>query len=363
MLFIDIDRIINILENRKVYQILNFLIFKFNERFDFFKKTKVFYLPPHISIFPSYDCTLSCKMCLTHSSIIPDNPYKYKGAKMMSFELFKDIITRYRTTWNVSFIGNGEPLLNKDIFKMIDYAFYKMKMTVSLITNGTLIHLYLKDFLTTPLSEVSISVNSFNETDYERITGNPKFFYNLIIENVKKLVSINKMRKKPFKIIISLIVDKKNIKKIKDMITFAESLGVDQLSIYNIMPWFVNELSPEKRALFADDDTLKILKDVRKSRKLDILLPVLLDGKINRFCRDAYYSMSIDGNGNVGGCERMLLNTEKNGKYYEKNVFNNEHFKRMRSLFVIENNEILEPCKICYNNSTYRPILLSKDGC
>lgn len=359
----NIDKILNIIENKNIYQIFNFLIFKISQKFNFFNKEKVFFLPVHITIFPSYVCTLSCKMCLTHSPIIPDNPFKYKGAKFMSFEMFKDVLFRFKTGWHIAFIGNGEPLLNKDIFKMINYAYFNKKMSVSLITNGTLIHKYLKEFYLSPLSEVSVSVNSFNREDYVRITGNPEYFYYIIVENTKRLIEINKKRKRPFKIIISLIVDKENISEINQMIKFAEDLGVDQVNLNNIMPWFVDDLNPEKRALFFSDEILDILKKIRNSKKMDILLPSLLDKNINRLCRDAYHSMSIDGNGNVGGCERMLLNTENNGKYYEKNVFNNEHFRYLRKIFIDKVQDIPEPCRICYNNSIYRSILLKKDGC
>jgi len=354
------ERILQIISFRKPYQIINFIIYKITNRW---KLVKVPYKPPHITFFPSYNCTLSCKMCLTHSPIIADNPYKYKGAPFLTYEMFKDAITRFRTTWSVAFIGNGEPLLNRDIFKMMDFAFYKMRMPVSLVTNGTLIHIYLKDILNSPLYEISISVNAYTPEEYHRITGMPEEVFHRIVSNVSELVKQRNKARKRMKILISLIIDKENYKKIPEMIKFAEELGVDQIGLYNIMPWFVNGLLPEERSLYAEPEIIEFINSIPPSNYVDVLLPALLEKKENRLCRDAYHSMSIDGNGDIGGCERMMLNTSLNGKYYEPGVFNNHHFVYLRRLFNSSHLTLPEPCKICYNNSHYPMRLLRKNGC
>ena len=80
------------------------------------KKTIVNWDPIYISIFPSYRCNLSCDMCLTHSKKF-DNPYGQQPCKDMDFELFKEIVDRYKSALAVNLIGNGEPLFNKDLFK------------------------------------------------------------------------------------------------------------------------------------------------------------------------------------------------------------------------------------------------------
>ena len=84
-----------------------------------------------------------------------------------------------------------------------------------------------------------------------------------------------------------------------------------------------------------------------------VTLPNLLDGNLNnRLCRDFYTSMSIDGDGNIGGCERIMLNTTNNGKFWDKDVFNNEHFRELRRIFTQNTMSLPDACQYCYNNTT-----------
>lgn len=313
------------------------------------------YDPPHITFFASYECTLSCKMCLTHSPFIPDNPYKYQGAKMLSFEMFKEAIDKFRKATVCAFIGNGEPLLNQNIFKMIEYASKKRKMYTSLCTNGTLLLENIDDILASPLEHISISLNGHTPQIYNYITGMDEKIFERIKEGIIKLVKKRNLIGKNLKIGITFILDKYTLKYAQEMINFGEEIGADEIGLNAIMPYPFTIEAAKRITLFADEPTVKFLSALRRpSRKIKVSLPRLLDEKEFRLCRDAFSSMSIDGDGNVGGCERMMLNTADNGKFWDKDVFNNHHFRYLRRVFLNPAEKLPDPCKVCYNNSPHQ---------
>lgn len=338
---------------RRIYQYLNsFRVRRFMKN----PSEIVPYDPPHITFFASYDCTLSCKMCLTHSPFIPENPYKYQGAVMLSFEMFKEAIDKFKKATACAFIGNGEPLLNPYIFKMIEYASKKRKMYTSLCTNGTLISQFVRDILFSPLDHISISINAHTPPTYRHITGMDETNFGKILSGIKTLIRERNLRNKNLKIGITFIIDLETARYAQEMLNFAAEIGVDEVGLNSLMPYPFEVESARKTTLFIDNpDVKKYLFNLRKPHKrLEATLPKLLDGNEHRLCRDAFYSMSIDGDGNVGGCERFMLNTSKNGKFWDKNVFNNFHFRWLRRVFLDPREPLPAPCRVCYNNSPHQ---------
>jgi MoaA/NifB/PqqE/SkfB family radical SAM enzyme len=318
------------------------------------------YQPLHINFMPSYECTLNCKMCLTHSPIIPDNPFKYKGAKKMTFELFKEAIDKFHYALTCLFIGNGEPLLNQDLFKMIEYASVKRKMHTTLCTNGTLINKFLYEIINSPLNHISISLNSYNPEQYHKITGLSQDTFHLITNNISQLISLKNIKKKTLQLTISLIYDKQTIKYLQEMLNFANNLKADNICLYNIIPYPFIEEEARKQAIFIDDyEEIKILESIKLPNNCSNLsITSLLDARANyHICRDAFYSIGIDGDGNVSGCDRLLLNISHNGKFWDKDVFNNEHFKRLRNMLINSNSKLLPPCTLCYNNTPWKVLI------
>jgi MoaA/NifB/PqqE/SkfB family radical SAM enzyme len=254
----------------------------------------------------------------------------------------------------VSFIGNGEPMLNKDFFKMVAHAREK-KLSVSMFTNGILLGQHIGDILKNNVQTINISINAANYLEYRRFTGSDQKVYEQCVDNIRELVQKKKETSHPIEVSCSIIVDKKNYKDIPEMISFAEDLGIDSLTLCHYMP---NPSKPEdakERCIFKSDQRAwKFIKKLAlKEYKIPVSFPQLIDDNPdNRLCRASLYSMSIDGDGNIGGCERQLLNTEGQGKYWDKDVFNNDHMKELRRCFLKHEGELKGPCKTCYNNST-----------
>jgi len=350
LIILLLKRIFALLTGKVTFlQGLNFILFNLAK-----EKVVVNYHPLRLGIFVTGKCNLACSMCLTHSPLIPNNPFKYQGSKDMDLATFQDILKKFPAALHVSIIGNGEPLLNKDIFKIIHYA-KKKKKNVTIFSNGLILDQYIDQLLEHKVDSINVSINAINSDEYQRFTGhNPSVFLKCL-ENLKKLCQEKIKQKSPLKIFCSIIVDKQNYETMPEMIKFAESIGVDHVHLSHFMPSPTDINQAKERCLYiSDTEALYLIEELALDRyQVEVTFPRILDGNTNnRLCRDSLISMSIDGAGNIGVCERQLLNTKDQGTYLDKNVFNNQHFQKLRKKFLMGTDDLDTPCKTCYNNTT-----------
>ncbi len=318
------------------------------------KKDVVNWNPIYISVFPMFKCNLSCDMCLTHSKKFK-NPFGQKPSRDVDFEVFKRILNRYKNALAVNLIGNGEPLLNKDLFPMIEYASNVMKMYTFSGSNGILVGEYIEQITNSPLNGFTISINGHNATEFNRMTGMPGKWFEIICGNTIELVRQRNAKKSKLEILVSIILDQANYKDLKDMVYFVDNLGVDRVLFFQFLAFPAPGFTPEERCLFSDDsDVLEAFAQVNSlcsTTRLRIALPPLLERAMNgKCCSVPFYNISVDGDGNVGACSCQILDLSGNGTVYEEDAWNNAHFKEMRRRFIDSQFPLLEPCRWCYNN-------------
>jgi len=339
--------------NHTLGQILNLSKYFLND-----KKPIANWDPIYISSFLTYNCNLNCDMCLTHSTKF-DNPYGQKPCKEMSFELFRQILHRYKNAIKVNLIGNGDPLLHKDFFEMVEYAATVMKMDTISSSNGVLVGKYADKIINSPLKQFIISLNGHTSEEFNRMTGMSPKLFPVICNNTVKLVNQKKLMESKLEIIASIILDKLNYRYLKDMIYFVDSLGVDKIAFFHFLPTNANGFTAEERCLFSDDpEVLEVFSKINSmpSRiKQKVMLPPLLERVMgrNKYCTTWFYNISVDGDGNVGGCSCQLLDLTVSGKFVDENCWNNQYFQEMRNRFIDPEIPLLEPCTRCYNNSRF----------
>ncbi len=318
------------------------------------KKGIVSWEPIYISVFPTLRCNLSCDMCLTHSKKF-DNPFGQKPCKDMDFELYKQILTRYKNALAVNLIGNGEPLFHKDLFRMIAYASKVRKMYTYSGSNGIIVGEYIEEILNSSLRGFTVSVNGHNAAEFNRMTGMPVKFFDIIRDNTIKLVKRRNEKRSKIEILASIILDKENYRDLKDMVHFADSLGVDKVLFFQFLASPAPGFKPEERCLFDDDvdivNTFAEIESLRKKTRVKISLPPLLSRTIDgKYCSVPFYNLTIDGDGNVGGCSCQILNLSGQKALDEEDTWNNAYFQEFRRRFLDPGFPLLEPCQWCYNN-------------
>lgn len=327
------------------------------------KKTCILkYNPISLGIYVTDRCTLQCNMCHAHSPNRPlNNPYRHEPCEDMSFSKFKQIANKFRCAISLSLVGTGEPFLNEDIFDMIKYG-ANLHMQVGVITNGTILDDKIDKIINSPLRSISISLNGYNAEEFCRMTENPEQFYYDIVRNISNLVEKRKKKNKQHpEIGMSYIAYKENYKYIPNIVNLADELGVDSLQFHNLLPIDIPGFTKDQCLYEGDQEVIEVISSVDKPKsKLRVIMPVLLQSTITeRRCSGYFHSIRVDSRGSVTACHAVIQASEKYGNVFsDKDVWNNEYFRNMRGMFLDKSIPLLECCKTCSSNSTFKPTIL-----
>jgi len=151
----------------------------------------------------------------------------------ISLEEFKSILTRFPKTENVTLQGVGEPLLNPDIFGMIEHA-HRAKKKVSLTTNGSLLtEENSKRILESGLNRIMISIDATTKDLYESIR--PGGDFDLLLKNTKRLVELNGQKKKPMHIVCQTVMLNENLEEIPKFPDLLRKLGIKNVFFSEIV--------------------------------------------------------------------------------------------------------------------------------
>ena len=348
--------ILNMLRNDHTFaQRLNYFKYKFSK-----KGEALNYDPVTISVVATTKCTLSCDMCPTHSTMVPrDYPYLQRNAKDIDFEMFKEIIDKFDKALEVHIIGSGEPLLNKDFFRMVDYAATK-RMKVKTFSNGTTIERNIGRILDSKLDGITISLNGHSPGEFRRMTGMDERIFGQICATTKMLIEMKNRRGSKIKVKASFIIDRYNYKFIPEMISLSLKLGIDHIFFCNFLPSPYDGLRAHERVMMAEDKVIDELNSIFKSYPFSIRRkitpPTLVDEKMDRNqCATHFSQVRFDGDGNISSCSMMLLDMSGNGNYRDEDLWNNDFFRRMRRAFLSKGDERLPaPCRVCPDNKGRR---------
>jgi len=128
---------------------------------------------------PTNTCNLRCTFCFVTEGMTREGGF-------MDFDLFKKIIDDCPDLEHLCMHNWGEPLLHKDIFKMIEYAKNKGVNYVVMNTNGTLFTDKMIDrIVDSKLDIIRFSIDGSAET-FKRIRG-------VELQNIEQ--NINKLKK------------------------------------------------------------------------------------------------------------------------------------------------------------------------
>ena len=137
------------------------------------------YMPIKMDYEASSICNYRCTMCFM-SEKANDRP------KQMSFEEYKESLDEQIGLIEVKLQGIGEPLLNKDFFKMAEETVNR-DIWCRTVTNGSLLHLNdnYRKLIDYGLGEVQISIDGATRDTFEKIRVGSDF--EQVVSNVKML--------------------------------------------------------------------------------------------------------------------------------------------------------------------------------
>ena len=287
--------------------------------------------PLSLSVEPLNFCNLHCPQCPAGT----DSLQRKKG--VMDFSTFKRIIDESgKYLLNLFLYFQGEPFLNKDIFKMIEYANTKKIVTVT-STNG---HYFtdenISNLIKSGLDIIIISLDGTTQDVYEkyRIGGN----FDKVIKGIKMLVEAKQKAKskKPF-IELQFIVFSHNEHQMHEFKNLAKELKVDNYSF--------------KSAQVYDYETNNYLlpKNKKYSRYIFKNGKWQMKKKIKNRCPRLWNSSVITWDGYVLPCcfdkdAKYLFGNIKNQDF--KQIISGESFKKFAKTVLI-NRKSIDICNNC----------------
>jgi radical SAM protein with 4Fe4S-binding SPASM domain len=246
--------------------------------------------PPILQVEPTNTCNLNCLTCATGAKLLKRKPC------LMPFEMFCRVIDQVKNYVYLLVLWSwGEPFLNKDALRMIQYA-KDNGLIVHTSTNG---HFFgtrkrARQVIESGLDSIVVAVDGLDQNTYEKYRRNGKL--ELVIKSIENLVAERaSARVKNPLITFRFIVMKHNEHQVGKVKDFAENLGVDMVTFRSAVI--------DRGALNLEEDLTPHIETYQQFEYTG------LPGRKHRierndfYCHRPYANLTIFSNGDVVSCE------------------------------------------------------------
>lgn len=312
--------------------------------------------PYHLQLEVTNACNLDCVMCWR--SDIVDNP------RFLDFETVKKVIDEAAPK-KMNIFGLGEPLLNKDLFKMIEYA-VGHGIKVALTTNMVAKKDKIEKLYASGINLIKISIDAATKETYLKIRKRDEF--DNIIENIKILNSLKKENKTrtPY-IRFNFAVQDRNIKEIETVLDIARNNKIDSV-YYQYLKFYDHE--DQRSNIVGEIDGKNLYERLKhaeqRSKELKVKTNIsvwLRDYKLfsnrfmpsvednSRFCYFPWMGTFIEATGEVKPCPVLAWRKGEGavGNIFNdsfKDIWNNSEYIKFRKDFKNKNRPT-EICRTC----------------
>lgn len=225
-------------------------------------------MPQAIEVDPVNRCNLKCTMC--HVSYM-ETP---------KLEMLDETVIEHLGGIKNCFVqigGSYEPTVNKHFLRMTQ-LFAGNGCELSLITNASLLNDELIDELSKmKFYSILISIDSAVKETYEKIRRGGK--YDQVVRNIRLLRE--KFKGKDTIFLLNMVIMRSNIEELREMVDFAEGVGVDSLGFMNMVIRFDNE--------DLMNESLDPIMD-HAFKRLDDAAEYVITGKKKVIVTSSYYS-------------------------------------------------------------------------
>jgi MoaA/NifB/PqqE/SkfB family radical SAM enzyme len=291
-------------------------------------------------------CNLACVTCIRNAW---DEPlghmsmarYQHLLAGLPSSEAYT-LASRSRGLWGnqstgqaplrppsslpitLAFGGFGEPLLHPHFLEMV-YLARERELRIEITTNGTLLDAALaRELVAAGVAKVTISIDGADANTYADVRGGA---LELVMANAAALQEARRRARRPLSVGLAFVAMRRNIASLPHLLQLAAQLGMDFVSVSNVIPhtpemaseslwnraaWATSFASESWRprltlpALDLDETTRPVLQSVWGAG----LAPPLpaLDGDARRgYCPFAYEGVTcVSWDGRVAPCLSLM---------------------------------------------------------
>jgi len=188
--------------------------------------------PHNVFIEVTNHCNLLCETC-------PRTFVTYEEPETLSWDNFCHIVEQFPAMERAVLHGIGEPLINKDLPRMI--AHLKARgVTVLFNTNATLLNEdWSRNLIASGLDELRVSIDGADPKTYALIRGAP--LLHKLIANLKRFVEIQtEMRATTPRVSLWMTGLKENIAELPDVVRLAAHMGVPEVYLQR-MTYYAGE--------------------------------------------------------------------------------------------------------------------------
>ncbi|MBL7196576.1 MAG: radical SAM protein [Candidatus Omnitrophica bacterium] len=313
----------------------NFLIRKLNSFY--YPQGNYTPLPYRVMVEPTNICNLKCSMCYVQQNL--------KRNHSLTLVSFQNIINQFPNIRELIFCGIGEPLLNKDLFHMIDDAKNRGIIFINLITNGESLTKDISErILKSKINRIQISIHSFNPEIFSKIRKEEAVSLEKLKENIKTLIALKNEFRSSLEIYSNAVINKFNYHNLSDFIKNSRELGIDGVDFIQMTT--ANDNLKEINAPLKN--VAQDAKDARKlARKLKIKVSFLSGNYCGR-CYQLWDFIMIHADGNISPCNGIFPTENIDvGNIFNNSIeeiWNSEKYRRLRGL-VVEGG--LQNCQFC----------------
>lgn len=179
--------------------------------------------PFSMSFEPTTTCNLGCPEC-------PSGLRQFtRDTGNAQLENYKSWLGQVQSKlWYLTFYFQGEPYLNRDFLKMVEYANDKGIYTATSTNAHYLTKEKAEETVKSGLSRVIISINGTTQEVYEQYRKKGKL--SKVIEGAKNLIEAKKkLNSQTPHVIFQFLVVKPNEHQIEDVIKLGDEVGVDEV--------------------------------------------------------------------------------------------------------------------------------------
>lgn len=232
----------------------------------FLKFSKVWGMPVEASIEITSYCNLKCIMCSRKTMTRP--------IKNMDFSLFQKSIDELSPFVELVYLhGLGEPLFNKDLYKMIDYA-KKKGLKVGISTNATILDKKASQkLLNSKIDYIIFALDGATKETYEKIRVGGNF--TKVEQNINNFLEMKKKRNNAPYVVIQFIKMPENEREVDLFLQKWRNKGAEAVRVKPVVDFFSKEKL--KRASL----TSRCLYPYR-------MVNIFFDGQVIPCCEDNY---------------------------------------------------------------------------
>ena len=244
-------------------------------------------------------CNLKCKYC--YPTRTPNGELTQEKIKKLVDEINSSKIS------NVHITG-GEPTQSSYLeFIIKSLCNKRVYVTTNLVNNVEMVEQLVEKY---KIYSVAVSLDSIQLNVNDRLRGKTK----VVLSNIERLVNFKRSHNLKTKIRIHCVISKLNLTYIPELLRWAKSMNVDEVSCqpisigkdhkyYNLLHLEYTDIEDIKRILHLENSLFNSKYAVSHSKLLDYYLRnqecVVSD------CRELC-SLFIDANGDIWNCPRKL---------------------------------------------------------